>query len=107
MSSLWRLEEITIMALNLHLFEPRDSQLILYELAEQRLSFCSEGARMNLEQQQTEQPPNFRLDVPLHDLLTKSSAIAPGLRPSGKPQAFPDPVFPQHPELLGPIDEAD
>ena len=34
---------------------------------------------MNLEQQQTEQPPSFRLDVPLHDLLTKSNAIAPVL----------------------------
>ena len=37
---------------------------------------------MHLEQQQTEQPPSFRLDVPLHGLLTKSQASAPGLQPS-------------------------
>lgn len=61
---------------------------------------------MHQEQQQAEQMPGFRLDVPLHDLLTKSTAISPGLSSSGKPQKFPDPVFPQHPELLGPIDEA-
>ena len=35
---------------------------------------------MHLEQQ-TEQQPNFRLDVPLHDLLTKSPAgCGPGLQ---------------------------
>jgi hypothetical protein len=61
---------------------------------------------MHQEQQQTEQMPGFRLDVPLHNLLTKSAPIAPGLSPSEKPQTFPDPIFPQHPELLGPIDEA-
>src|ERR1700722_16388882 len=52
------------------------------------------------------QAPSFRLDVPLHDLLTKSKSIPPGLLPSAKPQTFPDPMFPQHPELLGPVDEA-
>src|SRR5262252_902712 len=50
--------------------------------------------------------PNFRLDVPLHTLLTQSAYPSPGLQPVGKPQEFPDPVFPQRPELLGPIDES-
>src|SRR5260370_20841625 len=69
-------------------------------------SFLSERSRMHLEQH-PEPPPSFRLDVPLHDLLTKSTVATPGLQPSGKPQAFPEPVFPQYPELLGPIDEND
>src|SRR6202034_2449765 len=55
----------------------------------------------------SEQSPSFRLDVPLHSLLTKPQAPLPGLQPIGIPQRFPDPVFPQRPELLGPIDEAD
>ncbi len=61
---------------------------------------------MHLEQH-TEHQPNFRLDVPLHDLLTKSTVTQPGLHPSGPPQMFPDPVFPQHPELMVPIDVTD
>src|ERR1700757_3568295 len=56
----------------------------------------------------TEQPvesvPSFRLDVPLHTLLTQSSGHTTGLQPIGEPQRFPDPVFPQHPDLLGPLD---
>jgi len=47
-----------------------------------------------------EPPSGFRLDVPLHNLLTQSgsrTAVLPGI----KPQQLPDPVFPQHPELLG------
>ena len=56
-------------------------------------------------EQHAEQPSNFRLDVPLHDLLTKPRAPLPGLQPIGEPQVFPDPMFPQHPELLGAIDE--
>jgi sulfatase maturation enzyme AslB (radical SAM superfamily) len=44
--------------------------------------------------------PAFRLDVPLHSLLTQ-----PGSRttvpPAVKPERLPDPVFPRHPELLG------
>ena len=58
---------------------------------------------MHLEQH-IEHQPNFRLDVPLHDLLTKPAAPQLGLQPSGIPQKFPDPVFPQHPELMVPID---
>lgn len=50
-------------------------------------------------------PPSFRLDVPLHNLLTQPTAPSQGLEPVGAPQKFPDPVFPQHPGLLGPIDE--
>jgi len=46
----------------------------------------------------------FRLDVPLHDLLTgapasESSHILPGAQ-GGKAVNLPNPVFPQHPELL-------
>src|ERR1700723_214816 len=47
------------------------------------------------------QAPSFRLDVPLHSLLTKPVAPISGLQPVGEPQRFPDPVFPQRPELLG------
>ena len=48
----------------------------------------------------------FRLDVPLHNLLQQ-----PPERPSPDyskdPVALPDPVFPQHPELLHELDGAD
>jgi MoaA/NifB/PqqE/SkfB family radical SAM enzyme len=45
--------------------------------------------------------PPFRLDVQLHDLLKKPTGrpLAPP-PPSAKPLALPEPVFPQHPELL-------
>jgi sulfatase maturation enzyme AslB (radical SAM superfamily) len=59
---------------------------------------------MNLTEP-SEQSTSFRLDVPLHSLLTKPQAPLPGLQPIGEPQRFPDPVFPQHPDLLGSIDE--
>jgi sulfatase maturation enzyme AslB (radical SAM superfamily) len=55
-------------------------------------------------EQHTEEAPSFRLDVPLHNLLTKSNTQPLGLIPLGKPQMFPDPVFPQRPELLGPVE---
>ena len=71
-----------------------------------RTRFVFERSRMHLDQH-TETSPNFRLDVPLHDLLTKSTVATPGLLPHGKPQTFPDPIFPQYPELLGPIDGND
>jgi len=45
-------------------------------------------------------PPAFRLDVQLHDLLTKSSAPRPALLPSNGNDKFPEPIFPQHPDLL-------
>jgi MoaA/NifB/PqqE/SkfB family radical SAM enzyme len=46
--------------------------------------------------------PAFRLDVPLHSLLVKSERgrVTPPPRPS-QPQSLPEPIFPQHPELLG------
>ena len=56
-------------------------------------------------EQENAQSQSFRLDVPLHSLLTKPSAPKPGLQPIGKPQTFPDPVFPQRPELLGELAE--
>jgi hypothetical protein len=46
---------------------------------------------------------SFRLDAQLHDML-----MQPGPRPPlparGQPQNLPEPLFPQHPELLGPVD---
>ena len=51
--------------------------------------------------------PAFRLDVELHQLLTTRTSDAVRLPPLGVPQKFPDPVFPQHPELLGPVAEND
>ena len=46
-----------------------------------------------------EAPPPFRLDVEIHQLLSNSSAKAP-TPPEPKGMSLPDPVFPQHPELL-------
>jgi organic radical activating enzyme len=58
--------------------------------------------------EQSSQPtPNFRLDVPLHELLTKPSSPRIPLRPAAELQHLPVPVFPQHPEILGPINEND
>ncbi len=50
--------------------------------------------------------PAFRLDVPLHDLLTREPArpMAPP-PPAVQPQVLPKPVFPQHPELLNDDDD--
>jgi hypothetical protein len=45
-------------------------------------------------------PPPFRLDVQLHDLLKKSPAPRPELAPTSGEKFFPEPVFPQHPEVL-------
>src|SRR5574337_136081 len=54
--------------------------------------------------------PAYRLDVPLHDLLRNPTATpvtppAPSFARSSPPQTLPEPVFPQHPELLR--DDAD
>jgi MoaA/NifB/PqqE/SkfB family radical SAM enzyme len=45
-------------------------------------------------------PPSFRLDVQLHELLTKAPAPRPTLMPTSTPKTLPEPVFPQFPELL-------
>ena len=46
-------------------------------------------------------PPPFRVDVQLHDLLVSDKRKATSLPiPSPEPQVLPEPVFPQHPELL-------
>ena len=44
--------------------------------------------------------PAFRLDVPLHSLLMQpgSRTSVPGVI---NPEPLPDPLFPQHPDLLG------
>ena len=52
------------------------------------------------EQYDQDNPPSFRLDVQLHELLTKPAAPRPIFMPSRKQETFPEPVFPQHPELL-------
>lgn len=43
--------------------------------------------------------PDFRVDVPLHNLLMKSSPRRVIARPV-EPQTLPEPVFPQQPDLL-------
>jgi MoaA/NifB/PqqE/SkfB family radical SAM enzyme len=43
--------------------------------------------------------PPFRMDVRLHQILTRPRS-KPTL-PQAEPQTLPEPVFPQHPELLG------
>ncbi len=48
-----------------------------------------------------EPPKPFRLDVQLHELLMKPKGRSVKLpRPSTQPQTLPEPIFPQHPELL-------
>ena len=43
--------------------------------------------------------PRFRVDVQLHDLLVKNQPKNLLLPAPAEPQALPDPVYPQHPEL--------
>src|SRR5262249_25124601 len=43
--------------------------------------------------------PAFRIDVAIHDLLMHSAAKPP-TPPESKGLTLPEPVFPQHPELL-------
>jgi MoaA/NifB/PqqE/SkfB family radical SAM enzyme len=43
--------------------------------------------------------PAFRIDVSINDLLLRSS-VHPPVPPSPKGATLPEPVFPQHPELL-------
>src|SRR5262249_48141752 len=45
-------------------------------------------------------PLPYRLDVQLHELLTEP-VVRPTVPPSREPQTLPEPIFPQHPELLG------
>ncbi len=52
------------------------------------------------EQYEREAPSTFRLDVQLHDLLTKAPAPRPQLLPNTGEDKFPEPAFPQHPDLL-------
>jgi MoaA/NifB/PqqE/SkfB family radical SAM enzyme len=52
------------------------------------------------EQEESQAPPPFRLDVQLHDLLTKAPAPKPQLLAPRGDVKFPEPVFPQHPDLL-------
>jgi MoaA/NifB/PqqE/SkfB family radical SAM enzyme len=46
--------------------------------------------------------PPFRLDVELHDLLKSNSSPKPFLVPPRSPETMtlPEPVFPQHPEIM-------
>ena len=43
--------------------------------------------------------PKFRIDVAIHDLLMNGGSQAPRT-PQGRGLTLPEPVFPQHPELL-------
>jgi MoaA/NifB/PqqE/SkfB family radical SAM enzyme len=54
----------------------------------------------SLEMGSPESSTSFRLDVPLHSLLTQagSRTVVP---PAISPEPLPDALFPQHPELLG------
>jgi sulfatase maturation enzyme AslB (radical SAM superfamily) len=54
----------------------------------------------SVETESNESSPTFRLDVPLHSLLTQPGSRAAVL-PLLKPERLREPVFPQHPELLG------
>ncbi len=46
--------------------------------------------------------PRFRVDVQFHEALKGSGPERPAQPPpSLKPQTLPEPIFPQHPELLG------
>jgi MoaA/NifB/PqqE/SkfB family radical SAM enzyme len=49
--------------------------------------------------------PPSRLDVPLHNLLKQP--IPRASKPAGEGKTLPEPVFPQHPELLHEIDATD
>ncbi len=51
------------------------------------------------QQEASGSPLPFRLDVQLHDLLTRPRPRG-AVPPSAQPQALPEPVFPQHPEAL-------
>ncbi len=55
--------------------------------------------------EEREVPPSFRLDVQLHDLLTKAPAPRPILLPDRVKESFPEPIFPQHAELLAQDDD--
>jgi hypothetical protein len=55
---------------------------------------------LSVETKPNHDSSSFRLDVPLHSLLTQPGSrtvIAPAI----KPNQLPDPVFPQYPQLLG------
>ena len=62
---------------------------------------------MQVQTAKTESPANgnghFRLDVQLHEVLKAGQKTA-GLIPNGEPQTLPEPVFPQYPEKLGPVE---
>ena len=49
----------------------------------------------------------FRLDVPLHNLLQQTQPQRQKLQSSEGLKTLPEPVFPQHPELIHELDEAD
>jgi len=47
----------------------------------------------------TSAPPKFRIDVSIHNLLMNAPSGGPAI-PEPKGMTLPEPVFPQHPELL-------
>src|SRR5262249_53211979 len=56
-------------------------------------------ARVKYDVDDNNKPPAFRLDVKVHDLLTKNPQPKPILIKKSE-EKFPEPVFPQHPNLL-------
>jgi sulfatase maturation enzyme AslB (radical SAM superfamily) len=57
------------------------------------------------EQYDEKASPPFRLEVQLHELLTKSRSLRPAQPTSSGDVKFPESVFPQHPELLAQDDD--
>ena len=48
---------------------------------------------------------NFKLDVPLHDLLMNGTRSQVPPAKNGQPLTLPTPVFPQYPKLMEAADE--
>ena len=61
---------------------------------------------MHLEQH-TEPPAKLSARRPVARSAYEIHSSPAGSPAQGKPQKFPDPVFPQYPELIGPIDMND
>lgn len=66
----------------------------------QTASYDAQEQMMPPSANTTEDQRGFRLDVPLHALLTQPAARSL-VAPVESPQRLPEAAFPQHPELLG------
>src|SRR5437879_2666722 len=79
---------------------PHSLTLRRYRPAVTKACLRDQGIMTEIQEQQGH-PPSFRLDVQLHDLLMQPAA-KPSIPvpPKGEPQKLPEPVFPQHPDLM-------